>query len=62
MDNDAEAFPLVTARAAWPLVAQHMQAHYDRTQEILDYGTAVSLIEEHLNSDLQAYLSHEKIR
>jgi uncharacterized membrane-anchored protein YhcB (DUF1043 family) len=62
VDNDAEAFPLVTARAAWPLVAQHMQAHYDRTQEILDYSTAVSLIEEHLNSDLQAYLSHEKIR
>ena len=59
-ENDG-SFELVQTRDAYPLVAEVMQEHYNRHNEVMDYSKALGLVEAHFESEAQSYLGSKKL-
>jgi hypothetical protein len=53
---------MVQHHDAYGLVAQVMQEHYNTTKEVLEYGDAAKLVEDHFMAEAERYLGSSKLQ
>ena len=60
--DDGSTFEMVQHHDAYGLVAQVMQEHYNTTKEVLEYGDAAKLVEDHFMAEAERYLGSSKLQ
>jgi len=60
--DDSSTFEMVQHHDAYGLVAQVMQEHYNTTKEVLEYGDAAKLVEDHFMAEAERYLGSKKLQ
>ena len=60
--DDSNTFEMVQHHNAYGLVARVMQEHYNSTQEVLEYGDAAKLVEDHFMAEAERYLGSKKLQ
>ena len=60
--DDSSTFEMVQHHDAYGLVAQVMQEHYNTTKEVLEYGDAAKLVEDHFMAEAERYLGSSKLQ
>jgi len=60
--DDGSTFEMVQHHNAYGLVAQVMQEHYNTTKEVLEYGDAAKLVEDHFMAEAERYLGSSKLQ
>ena len=60
--DDSNTFEMVQHHDAYGLVAQVMQEHYNTTKEVLEYGDAAKLVEDHFMAEAERYLGSKKLQ
>ena len=60
--DDSSTFEMVQHHDAYGLVAQVMQEHYNSTKEVLEYGDAAKLVEDHFMAEAERYLGSKKLQ
>ena len=60
--DDSNTFEMVQHHDAYGLVAQVMQEHYNTTREVLEYGDAAKLVEDHFMAEAERYLGSKKLQ
>ena len=60
--DDGSTFEMVQHHDAYGLVAQVMQEHYNTTKEVLEYGDAAKLVEDHFMAEAERYLGSKKLQ
>lgn len=60
--DDSSTFEMVQHHEAYGLVAQVMQEHYNSTKEVLEYGDAAKLVEDHFMAEAERYLGSKKLQ
>ena len=60
--DDGSTFEMVKHHDAYGLVAQVMQEHYNSTKEVLEYGDAAKLVEDHFMAEAERYLGSKKLQ
>ena len=60
--DDSSTFEMVQHHGAYDLVAQVMQEHYNNANEVLEYGDAAKLVEDHFMAEAERYLGSKKLQ
>ena len=60
--DDSSTFELVQHHKAYDLVAEVMQEHYNSTKQVLEYGDAAKLVEDHFMAEAERYLGSKKLQ
>ena len=60
--DDSSTFEMVQHHGAYDLVAQVMQEHYNNASEVMEYGDAAKLVEDHFMAEAERYLGSSKLQ
>ena len=61
--DDSSTYEMVQHHDAYSLVAEVMQQHYDNTAgEVMEYGNAAQLVEDHFMAEAERYLGSKKLQ
>jgi len=60
--DDSNTFEMVQHHNAYSLVGEVMQQHYNTTQEVMEYGHAAKLVEDHFMAEAERYLGSSKLQ
>ena len=60
--DDSNTFEMVQHHNAYSLVGEVMQQHYNTTKEVMEYGHAAKLVEDHFMAEAERYLGSKKLQ
>lgn len=60
--DDSNTFEMVQHHNAYSLVGEVMQQHYNTTKEVMEYGYAAKLVEDHFMAEAERYLGSSKLQ
>lgn len=60
--DDSNTFEMVQHHNAYSLVGEVMQQHYNTTKEVMEYGHAAKLVEDHFMAEAERYLGSSKLQ
>ena len=60
--DDSNTYEMVQHHNAYSLVGEVMQQHYNTTKEVMEYGHAAQLVEDHFMAEAERYLGSKKLQ
>ena len=60
--DDGNTYEMVQHHDAYSLVAEVMQQHYNTAGEVMEYGNAAQLVEDHFMAEAERYLGSKKLQ